>query len=52
VRTEAEVEPALSAALALPGPALVHCIIDPVEDVMPMLMAGQTMDKMWPYDQE
>jgi acetolactate synthase I/II/III large subunit len=44
-----EVEPALAWALAEPGPALVHCHVDPAEDVVPMLLAGQTMDRMWPY---
>jgi acetolactate synthase I/II/III large subunit len=43
------IEPALAAMLAEPGPALVHCLIDPAEDVVPMLLAGQTLDRMWPY---
>jgi len=42
-----ELEPALSRALAAPGPALVHCIVDPGEDVSPMLLAGQTINAMW-----
>ncbi len=45
-----EAEPALAAMLAEPGPALVHCLIDPAEDVVPMLLAGQTLDSMWPYE--
>ena len=40
----------LQQALVEPGPVLVHCIIDSQEDIVPMLMAGQTLDKMWPYD--
>jgi acetolactate synthase-1/2/3 large subunit len=44
-----EVEPALGWMLREPGPALVHCHVDPAEDVVPMLLAGQTMDRMWPY---
>ena len=32
------------------GPALLHCNVDPNEDVIPMLLGGQTMDKMWPDD--
>lgn len=40
-------EPALARALASSGPALVHCIIDPAEDVSPMLLGGQTIDAMW-----
>lgn len=37
-------------ALETDGPVLIHCLIDQQEDVMPMLMGGQTLDKMWPYD--
>ncbi len=44
-------EAVIAAALAEPGPVLVHCLIDPNEDVTPMLLAGQTMDAMWPYGQ-
>jgi acetolactate synthase-1/2/3 large subunit len=44
-----EVERCLNEALAYDGPVLVHCTIDPSEDVVPMLLANQTMDKMWPY---
>lgn len=47
VENEAELESAVSQALAQPGPALVHCRIDKVEDVSPMLLGGQTLDKMW-----
>jgi len=46
---EDEIEDALAAAIAVDGPALVHCLIDPHEDVSPMLLAGQTLDGMWPY---
>jgi acetolactate synthase-1/2/3 large subunit len=49
IETAGEAEPILKKALAEPGPVLVHCIVDPMEDVTPMLLAGQTMDKMWPY---
>jgi len=50
VGSVSEVEPALQKAFIEPGPVLVHCLVDPLEDVVPMLMAGQTMDKMWPYE--
>jgi acetolactate synthase-1/2/3 large subunit len=40
-------EPALERALASSGAALVHCIVDPNEDVSPMLLGGQTIDAMW-----
>jgi acetolactate synthase-1/2/3 large subunit len=49
VAEESEVEGALREALAVEGPALVHCLIDPREDVVPMLLAGQTLEGMWPY---
>jgi len=44
-----QVGPTLRQALFEPGPAFVHCIVDDTEDVVPMLMGGQPMDKMWPY---
>jgi acetolactate synthase I/II/III large subunit len=49
VAHEDEVEDALAQMLATPGPALVHCLIDPAADVVPMLLAGQTMNHMWPH---
>lgn len=42
-------EESCRAILETPGPALLHCLIDPREDVSPMLMAGQRLDGMWPY---
>jgi acetolactate synthase-1/2/3 large subunit len=33
-------------ALKYDGPVLVHCIVDQQADVLPMLLAGQTIDKM------
>jgi acetolactate synthase-1/2/3 large subunit len=39
----------LADALKSPGPVLVHCEVDQQEDVVPMLLSGQTMDRMWPY---
>ncbi len=50
VRSEPELEPALAELLESPGAGLVHCHIDPGEDIVPMLLGGQTMDRMWPYD--
>jgi acetolactate synthase-1/2/3 large subunit len=47
VTEEGALEPTLERALAVRGPALVHCIVDPDEDVSPMLLAGQTIDAMW-----
>lgn len=42
-----KVESTVSEALEYAGPSLVHCCVDYKEDVVPMLLAGQTMDKMW-----
>jgi acetolactate synthase-1/2/3 large subunit len=50
VEAEDQLEGALSELLRRPGPGLVHCHIDPHEDIVPMLLGGQTMDCMWPYD--
>lgn len=50
IRSKGEVEERLKEAIAFEGPALVHCIVDPDEDVVPMLLANQTMDRMWPYE--
>ncbi len=44
-----DIEDVLARLLAEPGPALAHCLIDPAADVVPMLLAGQTMDRMWPH---
>lgn len=50
VERHEQIDDALAQALAIRGPAVVHCLIDPQEDVVPMLLAGQTMDRMWPFD--
>jgi acetolactate synthase-1/2/3 large subunit len=47
VHAEHDLDRALTAALSAPGPALVHCVVDPDEDISPMLLAGQTIDAMW-----
>ena len=49
IRFADEAEKGLNEALAYDGPVLMHCIVDPNEDVVPMLLANQTMDGMWPY---
>jgi acetolactate synthase I/II/III large subunit len=36
----------LRAALALKGPVLIHCHVDPEEDLLPMLLGGHTLDDM------
>lgn len=49
IDADIEVDDALRELLGRPGPGLIHCRIDPQEDVVPMLLGGQTMDSMWPY---
>lgn len=44
-----QTESALRTLLDTEGPALLHCIVDPETDVVPMMLTGQTMDRMWPY---
>jgi acetolactate synthase-1/2/3 large subunit len=36
----------LKAALNREGPALIHCHVDPEEDLLPMLLGGHTLDDM------
>jgi acetolactate synthase I/II/III large subunit len=40
------IDTVIQKALKYDGPVLVHCIVDQQEDVLPMLLAGQTIDKM------
>jgi acetolactate synthase-1/2/3 large subunit len=47
VTAPSQVESAVRDALAAPGPFLIHFVVDPAEDVSPMLLANQTMDDMW-----
>ncbi len=47
-----KLEETVAAALAVEGPCLVHCKVDPLEDVSPMLLAGQKIDEMWHKDQD
>jgi acetolactate synthase-1/2/3 large subunit len=39
-------EKALGEALKCPGPALIHCEVDPEEDLLPMLLGGHRLDDM------
>jgi acetolactate synthase-1/2/3 large subunit len=41
----------LNAFFSTEGPVLLHCKIDPTEDVKPMLLGGKPMNEMWPYDE-
>lgn len=45
-----EVGEVLKSALFYDGPCLIHCLVDDSEDVVPMLLGGQPMSKMWPYE--
>ena len=36
--------------ISLKGPSLLHCLVDESEEISPMLLAGQTLDKMWTDD--
>ena len=36
----------LGAALNHKGPVLIHCQVDPQEDLLPMLLGGRTLDDM------
>ena len=42
-----DVEQKLDWLWAQEGPALLNILIDPTADVVPMLLAGQTMGEMW-----
>jgi acetolactate synthase-1/2/3 large subunit len=46
-RSVADLDGAVARLLQQRGPALLHCEVDPKEDLSPMLLAGQTLDKMW-----
>jgi thiamine pyrophosphate-dependent acetolactate synthase large subunit-like protein len=34
-------------ALNCKGPVLIHCQVDPEEDLLPMLLGGHTLDDMF-----
>jgi acetolactate synthase-1/2/3 large subunit len=38
--------PKLRAALHRKGPVLIHCHVDPEEELLPMLLGGHTLDDM------
>jgi acetolactate synthase-1/2/3 large subunit len=47
----ASIDETLNTFFSKKGPALLHCKIDPAEDVKPMLLGGKPMNEMWPYDE-
>ncbi|MFV7784348.1 thiamine pyrophosphate-binding protein [Shewanella marisflavi] len=44
-----DIQSALSTFVKSDAPMLLHLEIDARHDVLPMLLGGQTTDKMWPY---
>jgi acetolactate synthase-1/2/3 large subunit len=42
-------ESAVDCCLAAKGPSLLHCKISTKDDVLPMLLAGQALDGMYPF---
>ncbi len=47
-----DAESIIDQALKHDGPALINCLVDYHEDVVPMMLAHQTMDKMWPLKEQ
>lgn len=47
VKAAADLDGAVGRLLDHDGPGLLHCLVDPGEDISPMLLAGQSLDKMW-----
>ena len=45
IRTKADVEPVLKAAIACKEPVLINCIIDKDENVLPMVPAGSSVEE-------
>lgn len=46
ISSKAGLKQKLKAALRRKGPVLIHCQIDPEEDLLPMLLGGHTLDDM------
>ena len=47
IDTSRGMEKKLRSALRKRGPALIHCLIDRKEDLVPMLLGGKTLDSMF-----
>ena len=47
VEDATQLDEAFRAAFEHEGPYLIHALVDPAEDVKPMLLANQRMDEMW-----
>ncbi|HWY64703.1 MAG TPA: thiamine pyrophosphate-dependent enzyme, partial [Rhizomicrobium sp.] len=46
IATQEQLAAKLESALKHKGPALIHCHVDPEEDLLPMLLGGHTLDDM------
>lgn len=46
VKSSHDIEKALTSALKHRGAVLIHCKVDPKEDLLPMLLGGHTLDDM------
>ena len=47
ITNNSEMEKKILTALNHKGPALIHCRVDNREDIIPILLADQPIDKMW-----
>lgn len=47
-----EIVPVLRGVFSDRSPVVVHCHVDPSEDVLPMLLAGQRLNEMYPFEGE
>jgi acetolactate synthase-1/2/3 large subunit len=46
IKTKTNMKEKLRAALRKKGPVVIHCHVDPEEDLLPMLLGGHTLDDM------
>ncbi|HVW73745.1 MAG TPA: thiamine pyrophosphate-binding protein [Rhizomicrobium sp.] len=46
IKTKTGMKEKLRAALRWKGPVVIHCHVDPEEDLLPMLLGGHTLDDM------
>jgi acetolactate synthase-1/2/3 large subunit len=46
IASREDVTAKIGAALKHKGPVLIHCQVDPQEDLLPMLLGGRTLDDM------
>src|SRR3989339_699478 len=51
ISSSEKIVPILKEVFADDSPALVHCKVDYNEDVLPMLMGGQKLNEMYPFEE-